>query len=43
MSQIAVILLMAFIFLVASEVLAPFQQPRDSWLYRSSTVVVFVR
>lgn len=39
-SQIAVILLLAAGFGVVFEVLAPYAQPRDTWLYRTGYLVV---
>lgn len=40
-AQVAVVLLLAAIFMVVSEILAPFERPVDMWLYRMGNYVVF--
>lgn len=41
-AQIAVTLILAFVFVVISEGLAPYASPWDTWLNRTSHAVVFV-
>lgn len=40
-AQVAILLLLAFGFLVLSEVLDPFEKPIETWLYRSGSCVIF--
>ena len=40
-AQVAVVLLLAAVFMVVSEILAPFKRPIDMWLYRMGHYVVF--
>lgn len=40
-AQVAVVLLLAAVFMVVSEILAPFERPVDMWLYRMGHYVVF--
>ena len=40
-SQIAVTLMIAFAFIIISEVLSPYSSPRDTWISRMGHVVVF--
>ena len=40
-AQIAVVLLLAVIFMVVSEILCPFVRPVEMWLYRAGHYVVF--
>ncbi|CAM9411640.1 unnamed protein product [Sphacelaria rigidula] len=40
-AQVAVTLLLAFVFTIVSETLAPFKERIDMWLYRSGTCVIF--
>lgn len=40
-AQVAILLLLAFGFSVLSEVLDPFEEPIDTWLYRSGSCVIF--
>ncbi|CAN0038308.1 unnamed protein product, partial [Hapterophycus canaliculatus] len=40
-AQIAVVLLLSVVFMVISEILAPFARPIEMWLYRAGHYVVF--
>ena len=40
-AQIAIVLLLAAVFMVVSEILAPFARPVEMWLYRAGHYVVF--
>lgn len=40
-AQIAIVLLLAAIFMVLSEILSPFARPTEMWLYRAGHYVVF--
>ena len=40
-AQVAVVLLLAAVFMVASEIIAPFERLADMWLYRIGHYVVF--
>ncbi|CAM9719610.1 unnamed protein product, partial [Sphacelaria rigidula] len=40
-AQIAIVLLLAVIFMVVSEILSPFKRPVEMWLYRAGHYVVF--
>lgn len=40
-AQIAVVLLLAVVFMVVSEILSPFSRPVEMWLYRAGHYVVF--
>lgn len=40
-AQIAIVLLLAAVFMVVSEILLPFARPVEMWLYRAGHYVVF--
>lgn len=40
-AQIAIVLLLAAVFMVVSEILSPFARPVEMWLYRAGHYVVF--
>lgn len=40
--QVAITLLMAFAFLLVSELLAPYEAPMDTWLSRVGHVIIFL-
>ncbi|CBJ31467.1 hypothetical protein Esi_0257_0026 [Ectocarpus siliculosus] len=40
-AQIAIVLLLAVVFMVVSEILSPFARPVEMWLYRAGHYVVF--
>lgn len=40
-AQVAIVLLLAAVFMVLSEILAPFARPVEMWLYRAGHYVVF--
>ncbi|CAN0158848.1 unnamed protein product, partial [Ascophyllum nodosum] len=42
-AQVAIEALLAFVFSSLSEIISPFVEPLDAWLYRSRTWVIFLR
>ena len=40
-AQVAIVLLLAAVFMVVSEILAPFARPVEMWLYRAGHYVIF--